>query len=532
MRRLLLLPLFVVLAAIAGSPVRAASDRASCPGGHVYRDDNGNGVRDAGEAGVAGVRVSDGVDIVVTDAGGRYALPSARDRLRFVIKPPSYEVPNAEDGLPGYWTDAASNAGEGCGDIALLDSAREGSAEALEVLLMADPQPRSVRDVDYYARDIIAPILAASRSGEPVADVGLSLGDIVHDDLSLYPAMIRQTVRLGVPWLHVAGNHDLDPGAADDGSSLATFHRHFGPDTFAWEAPQASFVMLDDVVHMPGASPSYVGGLRDDQFRFLEAYLATARRDRLLVVAVHIPFFDTVKGRETFRHADRERLFALLEPFPRVLLLSGHGHVQQHVWHGPATGWHGARALHEYNVGAACGAFWSGIEDLAGIPDATMSDGTPNGHARLSIDATGDYRLAWVPARDASGAATGMALHAPRVLRRGAWPGFAVYANVFMGDADSRVEYRIDAGDWQPMTRVVQPDPRVVATNIADDAADALRAYDRTPEAKPSQHLWRGRLPTDLGAGPHRVQVRAFDRWRGELAAEVEYALVDGAEQE
>nr|WP_245156350.1 calcineurin-like phosphoesterase C-terminal domain-containing protein [Lysobacter solisilvae] len=339
------------------------------------------------------------------------------------------------------------------------------------------------------------------------ADLGLSLGDIVNDDLSLYPALTAATVRTQVPWLHVAGNHDLDFDAARDADSLRTFRHHFGPDTFAWEEEQASFVLLDDVVYQPGSTPAYIGGLRDDQFAFLQAYLPTVPRDRLLVIGVHIPFFDAAPGRETFRHADRDRLFALLRDFPHVLLLSGHSHAQRHVFHGPDSGWHGATPLHEYNVGAACGAFWSGVADAAGIPDTTMSDGTPNGYARLQVGGAGQYTLDWFVARAADD--EGMALHAPRVLRRGAWPGQAVYANVYMARDDAQVEYRIDEGAWKAMSRAVQADPRVTAQNMLDDAAPKLRAFDRAPEATASQHLWRATLPTDLAAGEHRVDVRA-----------------------
>ncbi|WP_267118701.1 calcineurin-like phosphoesterase C-terminal domain-containing protein, partial [Xanthomonas sacchari] len=74
----------------------------------------------------------------------------------------------------------------------------------------------------------------------------------------------------------------------------------------------------------------------------------------------------------------------------------------------------------------------------------------------------------------------------------------------------------VDDGAWKPMQRVEQPDPALLAENARDDAADALRGYDRSPETIPSQHLWRGALPTDLSVGAHRIEVRAFDRWRGE----------------
>ena len=66
-----------------------------------------------------------------------------------------------------------------------------------------------------------------------------------------------------------------------------------------------------------------------------------------------------------------------------------------------------------------------------------------------------------------------------------------------------------------------------MAPNARDDTADALRGYDRSPEAVPSTHLWRGALPTDLAAGEHGVEVRTFDRWNGETSARATYKLRD-----
>jgi hypothetical protein len=94
-----------------------------------------------------------------------------------------------------------------------------------------------------------------------------------------------------------------------------------------------------------------------------------------------------------------------------------------------------------------------------------------------------------------------------------------------MGDARTRVEYRVDGGEWKPMKRVEQPDPRLLVENMRDDLADRLRGYDRSPEAEPSPHLWRGALPTDLADGEHTVDVRAFDAWLGERTASTRYRL-------
>lgn len=481
----------------------------------VFEDRNGNGQRDDGEPGLAGVKlVINERALVVSDAAGMARVPvQGRDSIA-LVKPPGYAVALRDNGLPDFWRRAAT-AGEPL-DIA-FGLRRSDSGNRFEVLVFGDPQPKSLTDVDYYRRDIVEPLV-----GQHGARMGVSLGDIVHDDVSLYPAMNAVTARLAVPWLHVAGNHDMNVDAADDAGSLATFTATFGPDTFAWEEGDMVFIGLDDVIHRPGQQPAYVGGLRPAQFEFLEAYLDTVPADRLLVVALHIPLFAGDPARETFRAADRQRLFALLARFAQRLVLSAHSHTQSHYLHDASAGWPGQTPLHEYNVGAACGGFWSGVKDADGIPDATMADGTPNGYALLRVDGN-DYALRWQPAR--AGADTRMALHAPKVLRRGAWPGVSVYANVFMAMPDAIVEYRIDDGPWQAMTRVREADPGMLARNLADDASDLLRGYDRAPQASVSEHLWRAPLPTDRALGTHRIVVRSTDRWLGEISAETHYRL-------
>ena len=75
------------------------------------------------------------------------------------------------------------------------------------------------------------------------------------------------------------------------------------------------------------------------------------------------------------------------------------------------------------------------------------------------------------------------------------------------------------------MQKTLRPDPRLQAENARDDAAGALRGYDRSPEAAPSPHLWRGTLPTGLASGEHRIEVRAFDAWQGEQRMTTRYRL-------
>ncbi len=513
-----------VAAALAATP-----SAAQVCDSRIYLDSNRNGVMDATENGVPNVAVSDGERIVRSAADGRYLLPARPGKTLFVIKPAGYVLPRRADGLPDRFANQSSvvaglrfggvpESDSGCRSFALwpADENRAGD-QVLSVLVFGDPQPKSTIDVDYYRRDIIEPLV-----GRTDAALGISLGDIVHDDLSLLPAVKAADALLGTPWLHAAGNHDLDFDAPDDAHSLESFRNQFGPDTSVWEEKLAIFIVLDDVVYLPGERPDYIGGLRESQFAFLQTYLAQADKAKLLVIAAHIPLFQNGSGRETFRSADRRRLFTLLEPFRDVLLLTSHSHTQTQVLHGPDSGWSGPGRLYEYNAGATCGAFWSGVKDASGIPDSTMSDGTPNGYARLHIT-RGDYRLSWFNARQHPNRA--MAIHAPQVLRQGAYPGFGMTVNVFMARPDTVVEARIDDGEWRTMQRVLQPDPLVLQVNADDDRSAVLRAYDRAPEATASGHLWRMALPTDLPVGTYRITVRASDAWLGTVEQGSRYEL-------
>lgn len=506
----------------------ALATAATVGQGRVYLDHNGNGRHDLGEPGVVGAKLSNGRDIVRSDAKGRYRIELREGDTLFVIKPPDYRFPTSAAGLPVFWRHhfPQGSANLRYGRIAPVDARRtdfallaDGHTQAgpLELLLIADSQVGNARELEYYRRSIIEP----ARQHTGVA-LGITLGDLVNDALDLYPELNRINALAGIPWLHAPGNHDIDMDAANDVEASLNYRRNFGPASLAWEMPGFAFIALDDVVYQPGSQPSYIGGLRADQFAFVENYLATLTPDTRVVLSLHIPLFDDPG--ETFRHADRTRLFGLLERFREPLVLSGHTHTQRHHFHDAQAGWHGLIPLHEYNVGAACGGFWGGVPDADGLPDTRMADGTPNGYAILSFDQDG-YRTRYYASDGRDTLRIG--LTSPGVLRRGAYPAFPVIANVFAAEPDAEVKFRVDGGPWRTMQRVADPDPALVALNLADRQADHLRSFDRAVMAVPTQHLWSANVPTDLAAGEHRIEVEATSRFEGTTRASTAYQLVD-----
>jgi len=70
--------------------------------GTAFLDRNRNSRLDIGETGVPGVMVSNGREVVRTDAAGIYALPAYDDMNVFITKPAGYAVPVSADMVPQF----------------------------------------------------------------------------------------------------------------------------------------------------------------------------------------------------------------------------------------------------------------------------------------------------------------------------------------------------------------------------------------------------------------------------------------------
>ena len=70
--------------------------------GQVFDDANKNSRIDGGEAGIPGVSVSNGLDVVQTDAEGRYELPVRGDFTAFVTQPAGWQVPVDEQNFAQF----------------------------------------------------------------------------------------------------------------------------------------------------------------------------------------------------------------------------------------------------------------------------------------------------------------------------------------------------------------------------------------------------------------------------------------------
>ncbi|MCF0052491.1 calcineurin-like phosphoesterase family protein [Dyadobacter sp. LJ53] len=481
--------------------------------GFIYNDANKNRKKEASEKGIPNVAITNGINVTVTDAKGKYILPIWDDAIVSVVKPSGFAVPVNEYNQPQFFyvhnpKGSPSSKYKGIAptgplpksvDFALTPSSEQ---DRFRALIFGDPQVLDEREVGYFEKGIVSEVLN-------VKDVafGLTLGDLAGNDLALHKPYIKSVSKVGVPWYNVMGNHDMNSDAKADSLTDETFTANFGPANYAYNYGKAHFLILEDNLYPDPGHKGFRGGLTESQFKFVENDLKLVDTSRLVVMAFHVPLQNGYPG--SYREEDRDHLFRILEKYPHVLVLSAHSHNQRQELYGKEYGWTNEKRLYEYNVGTTCGNWWSGKVNEQGVIESDMSDGTPKGYSYLNINGnqyTADYKVAGMPA------SYQINLYHRKVMNDVWWEGRGhIYANFFMGHKDSKVEYRIDDKPWKPMKFVGGADPAFVAKGAEWDTADTLMRGRRPTEAGNCTHLWNAPLPENIGLGEHKIEVRATD---------------------
>lgn len=490
--------------------------------GLVYHDANANRRYDEGETPLPNIRVSNGRQIVQTNEGGQYALPVNGDTNLFVIKPQGWRPPRSKGNLSEFYylhRPQGSPVSYYPGiaptgplpdrvDFALYP---QKEPDTFKAIMWGDPQPRDQKELDYIAHDVVEELIGTD------ASFGVTLGDILFDDLALFEAQTQLVALIGIPWYNVIGNHDINYDANNDHHSDETFERHFGPAYYSFDYGKVHFLVLDDVewVVEQNGKKRYVGGLGEDQIEFIREDLASIPENQLVVLMMHVPLVNV---------RDRQELYRLIEKRPFCMSISGHTHTHEHRLIDKADGWLGKQPHHHVINVTVSGAWWSGNPDERGIPHTVMTDGAPNGYSIISFDGN-QYKLDFKAAGRSENYQ--IQIHMPEVVTpqltaaqappQGPSPTF--YANVFNGSEQSQVEFRVDqTGEWTPMTWSNTIDPLLEKTYQRESAIrDKLLSVGALPKTlptpmskpKPSTHLWKAAVPDGLSPGSHLLEVRA-----------------------
>jgi hypothetical protein len=548
----------------AHSVGQARSDGQAHPAeqarGVVFEDRNGNGVRDDGEPGLPDVAVSNGEQVVLTDADGAYRIPVEAEQILFVSQPRGYRAPVNAFQLPQFFyrhypegtpveLGLRYEGVEPTGplpdsvDFPLL---REEPADRFEVIWFADPQPQTPAEVDFVRDDVVTELIGSD------AAFGVTLGDIMYDELSLFARQNAIIAEIGIPWYNVPGNHETNYLSPDDRHSLETFKRHFGPNYYSFDYGDVHFVMLDDVHYLgrDAGKPeptlrgrgNYEGRIGKTQLAWLAADLEQVPEDRMIVLAMHIPLVSHKSKSPARQVLDRDELFRVLEGRPNVMAVAGHMHTTEHHYLDRGGDGGNQPPMHLHVLTTVSGSWWSGPSDERGIPVTEQRDGTPNGYhvmavnggklalrykaagkpddfqMRISLDSTFhqfgmDGLLRYRQGQLSRDAIAVDQLHSTTVV-----------VNLFDGGPRSKLRMRIDDGPPIELTRTLRVDPFI--DELFARNRDVVKSW---VSAEESTHVWTGRLPADLAPGAHTLSVTAVDEYGQTHAGRKVLEVLQGA---
>jgi len=465
------------------SPV-AQAEQAT---GIVFHDENRNGEYDEGEPGIDGVRISNGREVTRTGEDGRYSISAEAPTVVFVCKPRGWKLPTDENNLPQFFY-VHKPQGSPNDQLAHPGSAPTGALPeqinfplhpreedgTVTAVIIADPQVKNHEHVEFYARDVMAEV------AEQDIDFGITVGDMVHDNLSLFPEVNETQSLAGVPWFNVHGNHDMNTQARSDEHADETFERVYGPTDYAFQFGKAHFIVFDNVNYHGRDEGGYQGDLSREQLNFLDNYLETVPTDHHITLFTHIPLDSPFHGRKD-RTPQLDEVLSLLSRFPRTASYAGHQHQNQRYFFGKDRGYQpdgGESHLHHI-LGAASGDIWDAPRDREGIPQVVNHGGAPNGYVIAEFDGN-NFRERWKVARRPRDYQ--MSFDIPSRVPSNQLADKKIQVNVFNGSERSKVRMKIPAQTkWIEMQK------------------------------QPQSHVWEGSLPADVSKGPHVLQVQAQD---------------------
>ncbi len=328
---------------------------------------------------VAGISVSNGFDVTVTDAQGHYTLPDNDDVWYFYISLPSDAVISKNaDGCPDFYKRKLA----GCSgyDFTLVQQAVE---EQFVLFTMADPQAHNAKrdsqtmvNSDRF-RDESVPAINARAATYSLPCYGLTLGDIVYNEDSRnstggLPLMRSLFSKINMPVFQTIGNHDYTWFYTSSGNELKTdatsstlflkaqraFEDCFGPINFSFNRGDVHVVCMRNIIWTNSTEPrKYRGGFSDEQYDWLAADLANVPSDKTVIFCVHIPICFCLSGDNV------SKVLTLLKGFSHAEIFSAHTHYIRNI---PDVGGSG---IYEHVHEALCGIFWWSNLAVDGVPN-------------------------------------------------------------------------------------------------------------------------------------------------------------------
>lgn len=377
---------------------------------------------------LAGVVVSDGINVTQTDFDGKYWLRSTADEATVWVSVPSgYEVPVEGDWSPRFWYPLDKGKTE-AGEVQRFDFAlRAVPQEKFSLCVFADTHIRGRNslgsvscemDSVQFRKYFVPKVQGWHEENAGVPHYGIVLGDMIQDyatvqyktGLPEYKKCLRD---LRFPIFHIPGNHDyrhedLTGRAWEDEEARGAkqyYIDHLGPTYYSFNIGKVHFVMLDGTrIHGTAGSSATENRVTSAQLSWLRKDLTHVSKEMHLVICCHQPLY-TYSSTDNVAAGcieNRDELISLCDGFRRISILSGHIHYGD-----IANLEHSGVRIDQYTHPAVCGPFWLAHVNYDGSPNGFTSyvfSGTEFTRRQCSLDDAYDYRaILYTDYEDAQG---------------------------------------------------------------------------------------------------------------------------------
>jgi len=210
--------------------------------GLVFNDLNQNGLREDHEPGVPGIAVSDGREIVFTDAHGLYVLKNSFKDARFVfITTPANFKKQSGGTLFNFYHPLHDSLGQRTFQFPLIQQEFPDSLP-VRFIQISDINLNDQKSQTYFSQTVDQIILQ-----QPEVAFIAATGDLVENgaipaQLADYSKIIK---KVSTPIFSIVGNHDLNNGL----NRLNNFYQLLGPDYFSFEYANWHFIVLNTVIN-------------------------------------------------------------------------------------------------------------------------------------------------------------------------------------------------------------------------------------------------------------------------------------------
>ncbi|WP_120514137.1 PQQ-binding-like beta-propeller repeat protein [Chitinophaga barathri] len=209
------------------------------------------------QQGMASVRVSDGLNVTLTDAQGRYILPGhPKQRFVFITTPAGFRTTET------FWQ--------------RVDSTRKEYDFTLRPMVQTGKFLR-ITDTETWRYDAWVTDLKEYVQTEG-ADFLVHTGDICYEKGMAFHADQVNTSTMGLPTYYCIGNHDLVKGPYGE----ALYESLFGPVFYSFDAGKVHYIVTP-MLH-GDYKPSYTA---DDVYQWLKNDLAKADPSKPVMIFSH-----------------------------------------------------------------------------------------------------------------------------------------------------------------------------------------------------------------------------------------------------